>query len=219
MKIEIWSDVMCPFCYIGKRNLEKAMEQFTDKNQIEIIWKSFQLDPSAPEVSSESMKDYLVKTKGMSHHQVDEMLESVTQTASAAGLDYHFEKAVMANSQNAHRLIQFAKTKNLGNEIEERLFYAYFTEGKNIADTETLTELGKDIGLDETEVQTALTNEEYHQLMQEDIREARSLGVTGVPFFVFDRKYAISGAQPVQTFLSTLTKSFSEWQEKPGSTR
>lgn len=214
MKIEIWSDVMCPFCYIGKRNFESALAQFADEENIEIEWKSFQLDPSMPEVATESQVDYLVKRKGMSREQVEGMLANVTQMAKQAGLEYHLDKSVMVNSQKAHQLIQFAKTKNLGNEIEERLFKAHFTEGKNIADIATLTQLGKEVGLDEKELQTAFTDEQYKYSMKQDIQEAQNIGVTGVPFFVFNRKYAVSGAQPTDAFLETITKSFGEWHKE-----
>ena len=212
MKIEIWSDVMCPFCYIGKRNFETALEQFSEKNHIEVIWKSFQLDPSLPEVATDSQEDYLVKRKGMSPEQVQEMLAHVTETAKKANLDYHLDKSVMVNSRKAHQLIQFAKTKMLGDEAEERLFKAFFTEGKNIADLATLTQLGKDIGLNEQELHQAFTDDQYQLAVSQDIQEARNLGVSGVPFFVFDRKYGVSGAQPPQAFLETLTKSFQEWR-------
>lgn len=213
MKIEIWSDVMCPFCYIGKRNFETALEQFADKDNIEVIWKSYQLDPSIPDVANETYEDYLVKRKGMSRDQVKAMLQNVTNAAKQAGLDYHFDKSQMVNSHKAHQLIQFAKTKNLGNEAEERLFQAFFTEGKSVADIETLTQLGKEIGLDEAELQTAFTDEKYARLVQDDIREAREIGVSGVPFFVIDRKYAVSGAQPPQAFSETLEKAFTEWRK------
>lgn len=213
MKIEIWSDVMCPFCYIGKRNFETALEQFADKGNIEIEWKSFQLDPTISEVADESQEDYLVKRKGMSREQVQGMLANVTAMAKQAGLEYHLDKSVMVNTQKAHQLIQFAKTKNLGNEMEERLFSAFFTEGKNLADLKVLTQLGKETGLDENELQSAFTDDQYKYQMKQDIQEAQNIGVNGVPFFVFDRKYAISGAQPPQAFLQTLTKSFTEWRK------
>ncbi|NCB69893.1 MAG: DsbA family oxidoreductase [Bacteroidia bacterium] len=213
MKIEIWSDVMCPFCYIGKRNFEKALAQFPDSDKLEIVWKSFLLDPSVPDIATESYEDYLVKRKGLSAEQVRGMLKNVTQMASEAGLDYHFERAVMVSSQKAHQLIQFAKSRNLGNEAEERLFYAYFTEGKSIADHDTLIQLGVEIGLDAAELQAAFTDEQYAYQVSQDIQEARNIGVNGVPFFVFNRKYAISGAQPPQAFLETLRKSFGEWQK------
>ena len=213
MKIEIWSDVMCPFCYIGKRNFETALARFKDKEEVEIIWKSFQLDPALPEVAQESQHDYLVKSKGMSPAQVKSMLENVTRMAKQAGLDYHLDRSVMVNSLRAHRLIQLAKNEELGDEAEERLFRAYFTEGLDIADTDTLTRLGKEIGLDEGDIQEALTDNRYAELIRNDIEEAQALGIRGVPFFVFDRKYGVSGAQPPEQFLQTLEKSFSEWKE------
>lgn len=214
MKIEIWSDVICPFCYIGKRNFETALAQFADKDNIEVEWKSYQLDSSVPEVAVETQEDYLVKRKGMSRDQVKGMLANVTEMAKQAGLEYHLDKSVMVNTQKAHQLIQFAKTKNLGSEIEERLFKAFFTEGKNVADIETLTQLGKEVGLDANELQVAFTDAQYKNKMQQDILEAATIGVQGVPFFMFDRKYGVSGAQPAQAFLETLSKSFSEWKTK-----
>ena len=205
---------MCPFCYIGKRNFEAALAQFADKENIEVEWKSYQLDPSVPEVATESQEDYLVKRKGMSREQVRAMSANVTEMAKSTGLEYHLDQSVMVNSQKAHQLIQFAKSKNLGNEIEERLFKAFFTEGKNVADIEILTQLGKEIGLDENELQTAFTDERYKYQMTQDIQEGQNLGVKGVPFFVFDRKYGVSGAQPAEAFLETISKSFTEWREK-----
>lgn len=213
MKIEIWSDVICPFCYIGKRNFETALEQFADKKNIEVIWKSFQLDPKIPEVATESYTDYLVKRKGMAVEQVQGMLSNVTQMATQVGLDYHLDQSIIVNSLKAHQLIQFAKLKNLGSEAEERLFKAFFIEGKNIADTETLVQLGKDFGLDESEIKANLEDEKYKYEIAQDIQEAQNIGVTGVPFFVFDRKYAVSGAQPAEAFLETLNKSFVEWRK------
>lgn len=213
MKVEIWSDVMCPFCYIGKRNFETALEQFADKSHIEVLWKSYQLDPSLPDVVNESYEDYLVKVKGMGADQVKGMLDNVTQSAKQVGLEYNFDIALMVNSLSAHKLIQFAKTKDLGDQAEERLFLAFFTEGKNIADLATLTELGKEIGLDEAEVKAAFTDEKYAALVKQDIEEARQIGVQGVPFFVMDRKYAVSGAQPAEAFLENLEKAFAEWRE------
>lgn len=213
MKIEIWSDVMCPFCYIGKQNFEAALAQFSDRKDLEVIWKSFQLDPSLPEIAQESFQDYLVKRKGMSLEQVNSMLSNVTMSAKQVGLDFHLDQSVIVNSIKAHQLIQFAKTKSLGNEIEERLFQAFFTESKNIADIATLIQLGKEIGLDEAELKTIFTDEKYLKLVQQDFEEARSLGISSVPFFVFDRKYAISGAQPVDVFLETLQGSFAEWRK------
>jgi len=214
MKVEVWSDIMCPFCYIGKRNYEAGLKQFTDSSNIEIVWKSFQLDPNIPEAVSENVYQYLADRKGMSYEQSVQMHESVVATAKRAGLEYNFDKAVIANSFNAHRMIQLAKTKDLGDAAEERLFFAYFTEGKNFGSAEVLVELGKDIGLTEAEVQTALTDDSYAYKVRQDVEEAQQLGVRGVPFFVFNRKYAISGAQPPEAFLETLEKSFAEWRKE-----
>ena len=213
MKVEVWSDIMCPFCYIGKRQYEAALEKFAGSSRVEIVWKSFQLDPSAPETATESHLDYLVKRKGMDAEQVKGMLENVTRYAKEVGLEYDLYNSVTVNSMKAHRLIQFAKTKGLGDAMEERLFRAFFTESKNVADISTLTQLGKEAGLDESELQAAFTDDEYAYRVNQDIQEARQLGVTGVPFFVFNRKYAVSGAQPAELFLQTLEKSFSEWQK------
>ena len=219
MKVEIWSDIMCPFCYIGKRNFEAALEQFPDKNHIEVIWKSYQLDPSMADVQTHNYQDYLVKHNGMSAEQVNGMLANVTQSAKQAGLEYNFDKAIMVNSLSAHKLIQFAKTKGLGDEAEERLFLAFFTEGKNIADLETLIQLGKEIGLDETEINTVFTDEKYTSLVKQDIQEAQQVGVQGVPFFVLDRKYGVSGAQPAEAFLENLKVAFAEWRKANPETK
>jgi predicted DsbA family dithiol-disulfide isomerase len=220
MKVEVWSDIMCPFCYIGKRNYEGSLKQFADSKNIEIVWKSFQLDPNIPQemAVTENVYQYLAERKGMSYEQSVEMHDSVVETAKKVGLEYNFDKTVVANSFNAHRMIQLAKIKGLGDAAEERLFHAYFTEGKNIGNTEVLIDLGKDIGLTEAEVTTALTDDTYAYKVTQDIQEAQQLDVRGVPFFVFDRKYAISGAQPSEAFLETLEKSFAEWRkENPAS--
>lgn len=214
MKIEIWSDIMCPFCYIGKRNLEAALEQFDHKNHLEIEWKSFQLDPTIPEGVTETNQHYLETRKGMPAAQVKSMLDNITQTAKQAGLEYHLDKSVVANTFNAHKLIQFAKTKALGDQAEERLFHAFFTECKNIADIDTLIQLGKDIGLDENELKPVFTDKKYTQLVKQDLQEAREIGVQGVPFFVLDRKYAVSGAQPSELFLQSLEKAYTEWRKE-----
>lgn len=213
MKIEIWSDVMCPFCYIGKRNFETALEQFSNKNGIEVEWKSFQLDPSLPEVQDSNYTDYLMVSKGLGRPQVEGMLNNVTQMAKGVGLEYDFDRAVMVNSFKAHRVLQLAKVRGLGDAAEERLFRAFFTEGRNIADDDTLLELGKEAGLNETEIRSSLSDERYSDMVKQDIQEARAIGVTGVPFFVFNRKYAVSGAQPPQAFLQTLEKAYAEWRE------
>lgn len=205
---------MCPFCYIGKRNMEAALAEFPSADQIEIEWKSFQLDPDLPETATDSHEEYLSKRKGFPLDQVKGMMGQVTQTARKAGLDFNLEQSVIVNSFNAHRLIQLAKAKNLGDQAEEKLFKAYFTEGKDVANLETLAAIGKEIGIDPAEINEAFTNDQYAENVHQDIEEARAIGVTGVPFFVFDRKYAVSGAQPSHTFLQALEQSYGEFLQK-----
>ena len=206
MKIEIWSDVMCPFCYIGKRHLEEALADFPQKDEVEIVWKSFQLNPDMPESSEENVYEYLAKAKGISLEQSKQMHERVEEMAANAGLDYNFDIAKVANSFKAHRVLQLAKRKNLGNELKEALLEAYFIKGRNTSDYNTLVELATSVGITEAEVELALNEEQFANYVNEDIDEARQIRVQGVPFFVFDRKYAVSGAQPVEHFKATLEK-------------
>lgn len=212
MKVEIWSDIMCPFCYIGKRNFEAALNEFDAKNEIEIEWKSFQLDPTIPKSfeNKVSTYEYLAERKGMPVERSKEMHDNIVETARKVGLTYNFEKAVVANSFDAHKLIQLAKTKGLGDAAEESLFKAYFSNGQDMSDHSTLIRLGKEIGLNEEEITAALVSEEFEAKVNFDVSEGSQLGVTGVPFFVFDRKYAVSGAQPIETFLNALKQSHAE---------
>jgi predicted DsbA family dithiol-disulfide isomerase len=211
MKIEIWSDVVCPFCYIGKKHFEKALEQLSFKDKIKIEWKSFQLDPSLPVAGlSISTTEYLIKHKGMSAQQIDGMLEYLKQKGAEVGIDFRQDISIQANTFTAHRLIHFVQSKGKGNEMEEALFSAHFTEGKNVGDIEVLTELAGNIGLNKTEVITFLNSKEKTKEVEKDIQEAQELGIHGVPFFVIDRKYGISGAQPIEIFIETLKKAYQE---------
>ncbi|PAM91500.1 disulfide bond formation protein DsbA [Flavobacterium sp. IR1] len=204
MKIEIWSDIMCPFCYIGKRQLETALAEFPNE-EFEIEWKSFQLDPSIEPQSGKDVYTFLAERKGISVEQSIEMHKGVVERAKSVGLDYHFDKAIISNSLTAHRIIHLAKSKKLGDQMEEIFFKAYFTEGRDLNDAETLIELGVKAGLDAAEVKEVVENNNiYLNEVQEDITEAQQIGVQGVPFFVFDRKYAVSGAQPVEAFVNTI---------------
>ncbi|MFN0036032.1 MAG: DsbA family oxidoreductase [Saprospiraceae bacterium] len=213
MQIEIWSDVVCPFCYIGKLKFEQALEKFPQKDKVEIVWKSFQLDPEAA-ANGEDYLQNLSERKGWSLEQTRQITENVTQMAAAVGLAYHFEKAIAANSFDAHRLSHLAHQHGLQDGMEEALFKAHFVEGKNIADRSTLVQLGTAIGLDATEVKNVLEGQAFADAVRKDIDEAQELRVSGVPFFVFDRKYAVSGAQESDVFLKTLEKALATWQEK-----
>jgi predicted DsbA family dithiol-disulfide isomerase len=211
LKIEIWSDVMCPFCYIGKRKIEKALDEFPHKEKVEIEWKSFQLDPTTKSQPGKSTYDYLAEKYGRDKQWSIEMHANVTDQAKTEGLEYNFDKAIIANSFDAHRLSHLAKKYGNGNELEELIFKAYFTEGKDVSEGEILVELGKNVGLDETEIRNMLASNQYKDAVQNDIIEAQQIGVRGVPFFVLDRKYAISGAQPKEVFTETLEKAWEGW--------
>ena len=206
---------MCPFCYIGKRNFEKALADFPEGRSIEVEWHSFQLDPRIPknQEKKQNVYQYLADMKGISYEKSAKMHEALIQTARNAGLEYNFDRAIVANSFDAHKMIQLAKSKGLGDQAEERLFRAYFTEGKDFGDHEVLVELGKEIGLQEKEIREALAGEEYTQKVESDILEAEALGIRSVPFFVFDRKYAVSGAQPSEHFKQAIDRSFEEYDK------
>jgi protein disulfide-isomerase len=184
--------------------LESALAEFPNK-EFEIEWKSFQLDPTITPQSGKDVFTFLAERKGISVEESKEMHKGVTERAKSVGLDYNFEKTIISNSLEAHRIIQLAKTKNLGDEMEEIFFKAYFTEGRDLNDGPTLIELAMKSGLDQVQVLEVLKDETlFLENVQNDISEAQEIGVQGVPFFVFDRKYAVSGAQPIENFVQTI---------------
>jgi predicted DsbA family dithiol-disulfide isomerase len=210
MKVEIWSDVMCPFCYIGKKRFEDALKQFPNAGEVKVEWKSFQLNPHLKTDTGKNLNQFLAEHKGISVEKAAEMNEYVTKMAKDSGLEYHLEKAIPANSFDAHRISHLAKKPGVQNELEELLFAAYFTEGKNTADHKVLRELALKAGCNESEIDSVLNSDQYSTEVKRDIEEANQIGVRGVPFFVFDRKYAVSGAQPVEAFLQTMNAVQSE---------
>ncbi len=212
MKIEIWSDVMCPFCYIGKRKIETALSQFENANDVEIEWKSFQLNPNMITDPSKNVIEHLSEAKGIPLEQAKAMNVPVTKMAADLGLTYNLNEAVVANSFKAHRFSHYAKTKGKQLEAEEALFKAYFTDGLNTDDNETLLTIADEIGLDKEETKAVLISNQFADEVNKELMEAQQLGITGVPSFVFDRKYAISGAQEAAVFQNTLSKAFSEWK-------
>ncbi len=214
MKVEIWSDVMCPFCYIGKRRFEDALQHFENKDEVEIEWKSFQLNPDLITDTTININEYLADRKGITPDHARQMNDHVTKMAAEAGLTYHLDKAVVANSLKAHRFSHFAKKHGLGIEVEEALFKAYFTDSKNIDDNDTLIEIGSKIGLDKNEIKQVLESNDYADDVRHDIDTAQYLGIQGVPFFVLNNKYAISGAQAVPVFEQTLQKAFDDWKKE-----
>jgi predicted DsbA family dithiol-disulfide isomerase len=210
MKVEIWSDVACPWCYIGKRHFESALAEFPQRDQVEVIWRSYQLDPNAPTHSDKSINEVLAKKFGTSLAQVEIMQERVVSTAAEAGLEYHMDKVHYNNTFDAHRLIHFAATHNLQDAAKERLLRAYFTDGIAIADRDELVRLGTEIGLDADEVRSMLESDAYADEVKADFQRGRMFGVQGVPFFAIDEKYGISGAQPTAVFTEILEKAWAE---------
>jgi predicted DsbA family dithiol-disulfide isomerase len=207
MKVEIWSDIVCPFCYIGKRRFERALEQSDYSGKTKVIWKSFLLNPYLKTDPELSLNEYLAKSKGWTLDEAKKMNTRVTHMATQEGLEYHLDRAVVANSFDAHRMLQLAKSREMADAVGEALFHAYFTEGENIADHTVLKKLGIKAGLDEREIQQALHSDAYANKVWRDVEEARRFGIQGVPFFVIDRQYGISGAQSVETFSDVLNKA------------
>lgn len=213
MKVEIWSDVMCPFCYIGKRHFEQAIEKLPFKNEIEVNWKSYQLNPEYHNTTNETVYEYLSRSKGMPIDQAKQMAKQVVEMAEKAGLTIDFDQNIPANTFNAHRLIHLAATHQLQDLAEEKLFEAYFVNSKNIGDENVLIDLAVEIGLDKNEAKQVLQSDQFAEEVRYDVYESQNLGIQGVPYFVMDRKYGVSGAQPVQAFTDALTQSFMEWKE------
>ncbi|WP_214409471.1 DsbA family oxidoreductase [Sphaerisporangium fuscum] len=207
MRVEIWSDVVCPWCYIGKRRLEKALAGFEHAGEVEVVWRSYQLDPSHPKGVREPVHEALAKKMGGTAAQVRTMTERVKALGAQEDLAYDFDRAVMVNTFDAHRLTHLAKAHGLGDQAHERLLRAHLVEGEAVDDAETLVRLGAEIGVPAEETRRMLGGDDHVRDVEEDIREAQALGVSGVPFFVLDRAYGVSGAQPVETFLAALRQA------------
>ncbi|TCD02379.1 DsbA family oxidoreductase [Pedobacter frigidisoli] len=194
MKVEIWSDVMCPFCYIGKRHFEQAIEKLPFKNEIEVDWKSYQLNPEYHNTNNETVYDYLSRSKGMPIEQAKQMTKQVVDMASNAGLSIDFDNNIPANTFNAHRLIHLAAKHNLQDLAEEKLFEAHFIKSKNIGEESVLIDLAVEIGLERSEAEEVLKSDQFAEAVRYDVYESQNLGIRGVPYFVMDRKYGVSGA-------------------------
>lgn len=211
MKINIWSDVRCPFCFVGKKKFEKALEKFPHSEKLEITWHSFQLDPQLITQPDVNPYEYFAKAKGITIERAKAMHEGAAMAGKEAGIDFNFDDSKVANSYKAHLLIQLSKTKNLANEMEEALFEAQFLDGKKIDDEETLIQLAKSIGITEDEAKNALQSDELGYLVKQDMQLAAQLGINAVPFFVINDKYGISGAQQPELFLEALEKTWEEF--------
>lgn len=204
MNIEVWSDVVCPWCYIGKRRLEQALEQFPHRDAVNIVWRSFELDPHASEQVTESLDEMLARKYHTTRQNAAQMNERVSRIAGEVGLDYHLDKAKPSNTLDAHRLLHLAKAKGIQPQVKERLMQAYFTEGEPIGDHEALVRIATEAGLDAEDARATLASDAYADDVRADEARAAAFGISGVPFVAIDETYGVSGAQPTEVFLTAL---------------
>ena len=208
MQVEIWSDVVCPWCYLGKRNFEQALRQFRHRAEVEVVYRSFELDPAAPRDATTPTVDLLAAKYGMSPEQARAAQDQMEQRAAQAGLTFRLADLRSGNTRDAHRLLQLARQRGLQAELVERLHRAYFTEQDSVVDRAALTRLATETGLDPAEISAVLDSGQFSAEVTADERTAHSLGATGVPFFVIDRRYAISGAQPAELIGGALSQAW-----------
>ena len=213
MKVEIWSDVVCPWCYVGKRNLEAALAEFPHADEVTVEWRSFELDASTPQQMDLSMDEVLQRKYGMSPDEATAANRQMTELAAKVGLEYHLDNVQIGNTFDAHRLIHLADTQGLGGAMKERLLAAYFTEGRSVSDPAELSDLGVEVGLDRTRVDAVMAGDEFGAEVRADEAQAVELGCTGVPFFVVDGKFGIPGAQPPDVLLRLLNRVWDKSME------
>ena len=210
MRVEIWSDVVCPWCYVGKRRFEQALASFPHRDEVEVVWRAFELDPSAPAERTEGQAVHLAQKYGRTLEQAQEMLDSMTATAAQEGLDFRFDVMRGGNTFDAHRLLHLAAERGVQDAVKERLLRATFTEGEPVAEGETLVRLVAEAGLDAAEAREVLASGRYADEVRADERDAQRFGITGVPFFVVDRTYGVSGAQPAEVLRQVLDKAWAD---------
>ncbi|WNR44136.1 DsbA family oxidoreductase [Paenibacillus roseipurpureus] len=215
MQVEIWSDFACPFCYIGKRRFEKALEEFAHKDAVEVIYRSFELDPNSPKHVPHDVYDMLSSKYGMSRTEAISMNQQLSRQAAADGLDFQFDQLVLTNTFDAHRLQHLAARAGKGAQMAELLFRGYFTKGQNLSDPILLADLAAEAGLDREDALAALSGAQFGDKVREDEGYARQLGIRGVPYYVINRKHAMSGAQPVSSYLNALQMA---WQDQQAVT-
>ncbi|MET3682833.1 putative DsbA family dithiol-disulfide isomerase [Alkalibacillus flavidus] len=215
MKVEIWSDVVCPFCYIGKRRFEAALEQFEAPEKVSVAFKSFQLDPTVQPGQYNDIHEMLATKYQVPYEQGREMNQQMAEQAREVGLTFNMDAIIPTNTKDAQRLIQFAKQEGKGNELTDSLMQAYFTEGLDVSDETVLGDRAEAVGLNRDEALNALQSGAFNANVSRDIQDAGDIGVQGVPFFVFNEKYAVSGAQPIDTFTQVLEKVYEEEKQEP----
>jgi predicted DsbA family dithiol-disulfide isomerase len=211
MRVEVWSDVVCPWCFVGKRRLEAALADFGHAGEVEVVWRSFELDPNAVAEPAGDYAERLARKYRRTPDEARAMLEQMTQTGAEAGAELRFDRVQGGNSFDAHRLLHVAAAHGRLDAMKERLMRAYFTEGRRIGDPDTLVELAADVGLDADEAQDALAGGAYADAVRADEQQAYEYGVSGVPFFVVDGRFAIEGAQQPEVLLRALDRA---WEER-----
>lgn len=204
MQVEIWSDVVCPWCYIGKRRFEEALAEFAQRDAVNVIWRSFELDPRAPEHYTGTLNEMLAQKMRTTPQQAAKMNAHVAELAAEVGLDYHLDQAKPSNTFKAHRLLHLALERGVQGQVKERLMRAYFTEGLPIGESDTLVQVAADAGLDAEEARATLAGDAYSAEVRADETRAAEFGIRGVPFVVIDERYGVSGAQSSETFLAAL---------------
>lgn len=207
MQVEIWADVVCPWCYIGKRRFEAALERFAHRDEVAVVHRSFQLDPGAARGVTRASREVLAEKYGDAN--LDAIFARVEGVAAAEGLDYHLADGVTGNTADAHRVLHAAAASGLGDKAWELFYRGHFTEGRSVFDRDSLVELATEVGLDRRDAESVLDSDQYASALEDDTRAAASLGATGVPFFVADRRVGVAGAQPVEVMLGMLEQA---WQ-------
>lgn len=210
MRVDIWSDVVCPWCYLGKRRFERALAEFDRRDEVEVVYRSFELDPRMPRSEAQPKVPLLAAKFGRSEAEVSEMEAQLERLAAADGLEYHLDGGLIGNTFDAHRVLHLAKARGVQAAVTERFFKAYFTEQRSLFDEDSLIDVAADAGLDRDEVRRVLQEGTYAEDVRADIEQARALGANGVPFFVLDDRYGVSGAQSTETFAAALTKAFED---------
>lgn len=214
MVIEIWSDVVCPFCYIGKRKLEKALSLFEHKDDVEVVWRSYQLYPDIITQADKTIYEFMSERKGISVEQIKEQFGFINDMAKEVGLEYQLDKALQVNTRNAHRFLQIAKNEGKGSMAEELLFKAYFTDNRNIDDISVLEDIAHNLGIDKERFNAQLLLKEIDEAIGNDIYNSKQVGVRGVPYFLINNEISISGAQDDSVFLGSLEKAWKNWHVK-----
>jgi predicted DsbA family dithiol-disulfide isomerase len=205
--IEIWSDIVCPWCYIGKRRFERGLAALENRDDVEIVHRAYQLNPAMPKGEVRDHHDALMAKYGMSDSQATAMQQQMERTAAAEGLEFHLVGGVTGNTFDAHRLVHLGRERGLPDAVVERLFRAHFSERRSIFDTPSLVALGVEAGLDAEAARAALIGDAYADAVNAELREARRLGISGVPYFVLDRRYTIAGAQPAERFAEVVARA------------